>query len=440
MPAWPLPAFATLVEQFPAELIDMIQAFCSDKDLLSLTSVDKTALAIRFSNPRLQQLCFKMVKNTAHFLSYCQAIQDRQAQELILEEGQKSRKRLKSTLSPDSTTQFTLFTREHLQKIKTLTLTISDQFTAEQYALLFTYLPAIQHLTIFSEKGNYDGLSTLLKAVQNITLQNLAIYSNNGSVDKRADHLPDELWQFTTLETLTIKSFQYIGSIPEDISQLTLLKSLTLGWMRLQVLPASIGQLDKLKTLDLEALPISTLPEDIDRLTALKLLTLRETRSLKALPASFCRLNKLEALTLKQLPFFTKLPEDIGRLRTLKLLTLEYVFRLKALPASIGQLDKLEALTLTSLFLLTALPEEIGQLKALKSLELKYLGKLKALPASIGQLKSLEAITLNKLRALTALPEEIGQLKTLKIVKLVDMRGLETLPGKLAQIVTRKVV
>jgi hypothetical protein len=88
VPAWALSTFVIHVASLPAELIDMIQAFCSDDDLLSLTAVDKTAFATRFCNPRLQKLSFKTEQDIVQFLAYCQAIQDRQAQELILEEGQ----------------------------------------------------------------------------------------------------------------------------------------------------------------------------------------------------------------------------------------------------------------------------------------------------------------------------------------------------------------
>jgi hypothetical protein len=214
VPSWPLPDFATHVASLPAELINIIQSFCSHDDLLSLTSVDKAALATRFCNPRLQKLSFKTVKDTEQFLSYCQASQEKEAEELILEAGQKSCKRLKPALSPDTTPRFTSFTREHLHEVKAITLTLSDQFTAEQYNLLFTYLPEIQRLTIYSTEGS--ALGALFKAAQCLTLHYLAIVDDDGSnghrsLNKREGNLPDELWQLTTLETLRINGFHHIG-------------------------------------------------------------------------------------------------------------------------------------------------------------------------------------------------------------------------------------
>jgi Leucine-rich repeat (LRR) protein len=337
----------------------MIQAFCAHDDLLALTSIDKTAFATRFCNPRLQKLCFKTVNDTEQFLSYCQALQEKETEEQIL------------------------------QEVNALTLTISAQFTAEQYDLLFTYLSGIQHLTIYSEKGNYSNLSASFKAAQRLNLHHLAaIKPDNRDSDKVKKPLPNELWQFTALETLTIRGFKNVTSI-EDIGQLKALKSLTLDTMPL----------------------------------------------LKALPASLGQLDKLEALTLKYLISIAVFPEEIGQLKALKSLTLEGMYSISKLPASLGQLDKLETLTLAQLPFLKTLCEEIVQLTALKSLELNYLGKLQALPASIGQLDNLEALTLESLNGITILPEEIGHIRALKIVKLIDMEHLTIIPKKLAQIV-----
>jgi Leucine-rich repeat (LRR) protein len=467
MPPGSLLDFDTYIASLPAELIDMIQSFCSHDDLLSLTAVDKTAFATRFCNPRLQKFCFKTVKDTAQFLSYCQAVQDREAEELILEEGKKSRKRLKPALSPDFTTRFLSFTREHLQAIKVLTLTLSAQFTAEQYNLLFAYLSGIQHLTIYSTRESHCALGVSLEAAQHLTLHSLAIFNthdpnNRRGFNKIVDHLPNELWQFTTLEALTISSFKHIYSISEDIGQLNALKSLTLNRMySLKALPANFWQLNKLEALTLESLTsITELSEEISQLGALKLLTLQEINLINTLPASLGRLDKLEALNLACLRSITALPEEIGQLNALKSLTLSGMSGLNALPENLWQLNKLEtlilgplcistplekisqlkalnSLTLAGLHFITALPEEIGQLNALKSLELNYLSKLKALPTSIGQLSKLESLTLKDLRSITALPEEMSQLKTLKVFKLVNM-ALGTLPGKLAQIVIRE--
>jgi hypothetical protein len=294
VPSWPLPDFANHVASLPAELIDMIQAFCSHKDLLSLTSVDKAALATRFCNPRLQKLSFKTVKDTEQFLSYCQTSQEKEAEELILEAGHKSRKRLKPALSLDPTMRFTSFTREQLQEVKALTLTISDQFTAEQYGLLFTYLSGIQHLTVRST-AFASSLSPLFKSAQRLTLHYLAIFNKGESprnFNKKEDNLPDELWQFTTLETLKISDFPHIDSIPEDIGQLSSLKSLMLQSMySLKALPASLGQLDKLEALTLEYLrSITALPEEMGQLKALKVVKLINMRKLKRLPRKLAQI------------------------------------------------------------------------------------------------------------------------------------------------------
>jgi hypothetical protein len=432
MSSQPLSDFATHVE-----LIDIIQSFCAHEDLLALTSVNKRALATRFCNSRLQKLFLKTVDDTKQFLFYCQA---------ILEQEITSRQ-LDPALSFDTTTRFIPFAREHLRKIKVLTLTLSDQFTAEQYDLLFTYLPGIQHLTINLTTPGGHLLALLLNTTQRLTLHNLTISNFSPSVadddeyedenEIAEDNLPDELWQLTTLETLTIRDCKDVVSIPEGIGQLSALKALTLDNVdSLETLPASLWQLNKLEALTLKR-PyfITTLSEDIGQLTALKSLTLQNMPLLNALPASLWQLDKLEVLTLRALQI-TALPEDIGQLNALKSLTLNTMPSLNVLPASLWQLDKLEALTLKGLWV-TALPEDIGQLTALKLLTLQRMQLFKALPIGLRQLNKLEALTLNDL-PITALPDEMGQLKALKVVELINMKRLETLPGKLAQIVVRK--
>jgi Leucine-rich repeat (LRR) protein len=448
------PDFNTCVVSLPAELIDMIQAFCSHDDLLALTSVNKAALVTRFYNPCLQKLCFKNAEDIEQFLFYCQASQNRQAQALILDKGQKTGTWWKSALSLHTTTRFPLFTRERLQEVKKLTLIIPAQSTAKQYNLLFTYLAGIQHLTIYSTGKKPCALGLLLKAAQHLTLHHLAIiypdsdffkpgkyltdyldiiYPDDDS-HKVKDNLPDELWQLTTLKTLTIKGFANIVSISEDIDQLNALRSLTLGYMqKLKTLPKSLGRLDKLEALSLLSLDnITTLPEEIGQLTALKSLTLKSLRELKAWPASLQQLSNLESFTLEGLHAITALPKDINQLKALKSLTLDYV-RLNALPASLGKLDKLEALILYDLPI-TTLPEEIGQLKALKSLELNSLKLIKALPASLGQLNRLEVLFLDNLTSITALPKEIGQLKALKLLYLGFLTALKALPASFGQL------
>jgi Leucine-rich repeat (LRR) protein len=488
MPSWPLPAFATTLEQFPAELINKIQAFCSHDDLLALTAVDKAAFATRFCNPRLQKFYFENVEDTEQFLAYCQAIQKKKAQVLTLKEGQKSRKRLEPPLLFNTTTRFPIFGREHLQAVKAVTLTLSARFTVEQYDLLFTYLSGVQHLTLHATPLSSCALGRSLKATQHLNLHHLVIIYPEDSGLKQlweVTKLPNELWQFTTLKTLIIKGFAKAASISADIGQLKALKSLTLKNMdSLKKLPAILGQLDKLEALTLNNLQnITALPGEISQLTALKSLTLQRMNSLKMLPATLGQLNKLEALTLKNLYCITVLPEDIGQLTALKSFTLSKMANLKALPAKLVQLDKLEALTLKDLYSLTTLPEEIGQFNALKALTLQEMLSLEALPASLwqlnnlealklidlrisilpeeigqlnalkslelsilyirglptslGQLDKLEALTLRGLHLISALPEEIGQLNALKIFKLINMGELETLPGRLAQIVVK---
>jgi Leucine-rich repeat (LRR) protein len=435
----PMPIVADNTVALSAELIEMVQSFCSTDDLLSLTSVDKTALATRFCNPPLQQLFFKTVADTEQFLAYCRASQDREAHDLSLEDTQKSRKRLKFKAPKTISSLSTLFSIERLQEIKRLTLTVSEQFTLEDYQLLFTYLPQINQLTIRIPTQNRSFLRPILpkpilpkqssgfllpslpttqtshflvplfQAARHLTLHHLALIKlssqpktyHSRSPGSRSCfihthnnveyHLLNELRRFTTLETLLLEGFNEISHIPEGIGQLTALKSLTLNNMRaLNGLPANIVHLTKLETLILESSDITALPDEIGQLNQLKMLSLNDL-GIAALPEGIGQLGNLETLIINNLPII-KLPNEIGQLNALKSLTLQSIY-------------------------LQALPETIGQLKALQSLTIKNTSSLKTLPASVGKLDKLEVLILES-SGLSAVPEEIGQLKALKSLTL----------------------
>jgi Leucine-rich repeat (LRR) protein len=452
-PALPLIA---LHSSLPAELIEKIQSFCSPHDLLSLTSVDKAAFATRLYNLSLPHLSLKTIADTEQFLAYCRASQEREAQDLSAEDTQKSRKRLKFE-EAKAALLMTPFTKEHLQWVTTLTLRVADHFTAEQYALLFSYLSGVTHLTVHSP-ASASPLSPLFKAAQHLTLHHLAVISMVSfpsplgpviydpfkyHLKNIKDNLPDELWQLTTLETLILEDFECIRGLSTEIDQLSNLTSLTLKDMpSLYNLPDNIGQLNALRSLTLQNLEIETyslpdtlshlskletliikdvelesIPHMIGDLHALKSLTidLQETRSNP--PADIFYLTQLETLILGGMRNYRGPPDELGQLKALKHLELSGFEFLDKLPSTLGQLESLETLILEGLGL-EALPHEIGQCRALKSLHLIKLYNFTGLPTTITQLENLEMLILKRNRRFTGSFDKIGQLKALRHLEL----------------------
>jgi Leucine-rich repeat (LRR) protein len=422
MQALPLQAINAQVSFLPAELIDMIQAQCSYRDLQALTSVNHAAFALRFHNPRLQHLHFNTAAQVKAFLACCRETQQ--------------------TASLTGAIRI----REDFQQVKILSLTLSKHLNSEQCEPLFAYLPGVDCLKIRPAAGQrIASLGPLCKAARYLALKHLAITGPLLQYRLKFDEdaLPDELWQWSTLETLELLTLDSITRISEDIGKLTRLTSLHLrvpfcAWSErepklLVALPESLGQLTKLEKFVLSGFSaLLKLPEAIGQLSALKSLTLRDM-NLNALPASLGQLQKLEQLDLSGLNRIRNIPEQIGQLTALKSLRLTFMNSLNALPASLGQLAKLERLELIFLNGIEAIPEEIGQLKALRSLRLNTMQSLRVLPASLGQLEKLEQFYLCRLNRIDKLPEAIGQLNALKSLRLSFIE-LKALPASLGQL------
>jgi leucine-rich repeat protein SHOC2 len=430
----PLQVIITDKKYLPAELINIIQNYCSYQDLKSLASVNKAAFTARFFNPHLQHLHFNTAAQIQMFLLNCR-------------EGQNT-----SKLS------HTLCVPERFQNTKKLSLTLSGQLGTKQCELLFTYLSRVESLHIYlpssephmSEKQEMS-LSQLLIAAQPLALKHLSVIQSDPAgwsnfyaslFDICDDDLPDEIWSWRNLETLTLKGLSTEEAVSDKISQLTALKSLELSNLLEIELPDILWKLDNLEHLILEGFTNSSVPESIGQFTALKSLELKNMYCLKTLPESLGQLTRLETLTIKaekegcciikelpeeigqlssltslelsNLSEFKKLPKNIAALKKLNTLVLYKLDKFKKIPKTIKELEKLEHLTLSRLKRLKGIPEEISQLTALTFLELSNLPHLNALPKSIGTLKKLETLTLYKLKKLEEIPEEIGQLKSLK--------------------------
>jgi Leucine-rich repeat (LRR) protein len=421
-PALPLIA---LHSSLPAELIEKIQSFCSPHDLLALTSVDKAAFATRLYNLSLPHLSLKTIADTEQFLAYCRASQEREAQDLSAEDTQKSRKRLKFE-EAKAALLMTPFTKEYLQRVTTLTLTVSDQFTAEQYTLLFNYLSGVTHLTVHSTTSGIDFLCPLLNGAQRLALHHLAVISRvyfgplirrddsfNSYFEKSKDNLPDELWRLATLETLVLENFVDIDNISESIGQLSNLTSLTLESMpKLDYLPDNIGQLNALKSLTLKNLGIQRFPN------------------------SLSQLDKLETLVIEDIDL-EWIQHEIGELPALKSLTIDHPELKETSPSYefLFNITQLETLILRGIRDLEVPADGINQLKALKHLELqgRYMDNPMTLPSTLGQLESLETLILENL-CIEALPDEIGQCRALKSLHLIDLKNFTGLPATLTQL------
>lgn len=127
-----------------------------------------------------------------------------------------------------------------------------------------------------------------------------------------------------------------LGTIPDEVFELTWLEQLDVDNCGLTELSPKIAALKKLQRLDARRNQLTTLPPEIGKLTSLTALFLHSSQ-LATLPPEIGQLTSLTALSLSSNQL-TTLPPEIGQLTSLT--TLHFFENpLTTLPPEIGQLD-----------------------------------------------------------------------------------------------------
>ena len=218
--------------------------------------------------------------------------------------------------------------------------------------------------------------------------------------------LPDGICRLTNLTILDLSNNQ-LTEVPDGLCELMQLTELYLHNNQLTILPDGIGQLTHLTELYLYHNQLTILPDGMWKLTQMRGLYLNYNK-LTILPDGICELMQLTILYLNHNKL-TTLPDGICELTQLTILNLTDN-KLTILPDGIGQLTQLTTLNLY-INQVTKLPDEICQLTQLTKLNLGY-NKLTILPDGIGRLTNLTILDLSD-NQLTMLPIELGQLMRL---------------------------
>ena len=93
--------------------------------------------------------------------------------------------------------------------------------------------------------------------------------------------IPEEIFELTNLKSLSLE-FNELTEVPDEISNLVSLKYLYLDYNLLEVLPESVGRLSSLKGLSIIHNNISYLPESIRNLKRLRHIYVRGTKIIQA--------------------------------------------------------------------------------------------------------------------------------------------------------------
>lgn len=290
------------------------------------------------------------------------------------------------------------------------------------------------------------------------TLTNISLFLSDLTLLNLSDNISSDFFtkigSLKKLHSLTVEGD--FTALPDEISHLTHLQSLSINAECLLSLPSTIGQLTSLRILTITGNTLTSLPNEIVRLVELSSLTI-DAYHVTSLPPMFDGLHKLQNLMINA-NTFDPFPEEIvqlSRLRNFEILGNDVEFSssniyhfdhlqsltidalyLENLPIWLSLLNNLEKLTIhsctcsfpsgigvpTNLQVLTifvdfleTLPADIGNLIGLKKLTIA--ANLKELPAEIGQLTRLQSLTLKNCY-LKVIPETIGQLSQLQNLEI----------------------
>ncbi|KAH9309427.1 hypothetical protein KI387_037338, partial [Taxus chinensis] len=262
-----------------------------------------------------------------------------------------------------------------------------------------------------------------------LPLQNLSSLENFTVEMEESTRLPEGLNLPASLLTL---HFSCCYRVPERLSHLTALQSVTLEKCNWKVLPREFGQLARLEYLNLAySKQLTSVGEGFGSLCSLTTLDLRGCSLLETLHPDLGMLTTLKLLILVKCFSLTKLPEELGLLSSLETLDLGECYNLEMLPAHLEMMTSLKRLSLDYCRNLITLPPDFGELSSLELLDLTACTRLERLPANLGKLPLLKQLSLRQCETLKTLPEDLGRLDSLRRLDLFGCKRLKTLPANL---------
>lgn len=248
-----------------------------------------------------------------------------------------------------------------------------------------------------------------------------------------------ELARLTSLHTLELGECVILQRLPEQVWQLTTLRTLVcgcdMGWfIREPAHPAKPSMaLGACADPSQRSNRLCELSESLGALARLTRLDLSFCGALKQVPAALCSLTKLENLLLSHCEALAQLSASLGSLVALTNLDINHCESLTKLPESTSKLGKLVHLDAWCCQGLASLPDGFGKLTALQQLRLRECKALTALPDNFVQLVQLRELDLGRCSSLVALPATFGALRGLQQLR-IDGSAVAELPATLGKL------
>jgi Leucine-rich repeat (LRR) protein len=272
-----------------------------------------------------------------------------------------------------------------------------------------------------------------------------------------------------------------IGTIPESLSQLTMLMYLDLGGNLLIGVPATLCQIESLVRVDLEGNGITCYPHCLDHATV-EMKVHPSTPVCNNIPSSFSLSGPSKDASSSSLEMTSNYsnnisPEERQALQDLydsidgpnwyyyyggtqwdfsnpnvnpcdeewSGVTCSLDFRVNYLslsnmnlrgtiPSTIGNLSSLQYLHLSNSQLTGSFPSTIVQLSSLYYLNLRGSKLIGTIPTTIGHLSSLQVLYLDDNQLTGTIPSNIGQLSSLQYLFLYDNQLIGSIPSTIGQL------
>ena len=254
--------------------------------------------------------------------------------------------------------------------------------------------------------------------------------------------IPSQLFHLTNLTILDLGHNGFTGEIPTQLSRLTNLEELVLSYNEFTgPISSQLSQLTELEVLGLSGNPLTgPIPLDLSKLTQLKYLHLEENDLAGQIPPELSQLTKLEGLFLEGSNLSGSIPPQLSRLANLDELNLRNNELTGPIPPQLSQLTNLTNLNLSGNKLSGPIPPGLSQLTKLQYLFLDSNQLTGPIPPQLSQLTNLRSLDLSYNRLSGPIPHELSQLTNLRFLFLFFNRFVGPIPPQITELPDLEII
>ncbi|XP_013404859.1 malignant fibrous histiocytoma-amplified sequence 1 homolog [Lingula anatina] len=224
----------------------------------------------------------------------------------------------------------------------------------------------------------HNKLSSLPQSISNLSLLTYLDLSNNAFTT-----FPIALYGLAKLQDLNLSS-NHLSDLPEKISGMTGLQTFDISFNNFNTFPTALFNMTNLETMLLKGSKLSDIPVEIKHMTGLRRFWL-DSNCFSVFPTALCGMAKLKLLDLRKNQI-SDIQVDISELTELEKLFLHQNAFI-TFPTALCSMTKLKELDLQD-NQISDIPADIISMIGMESLDLRS-NKITHLPPQIGNMKSL---------------------------------------------------